>query len=207
MRGPIVLVVAAGVTALTLAGCQLPAGNTSASTPAAASSAPATGPLLAVHDPGHVTYIGGHPTGCHAGPGPTPDHRCTPGAVDPAVTQATITSTICKAGYTATVRPPVAETNRFKAESYTAYGIAHGTASELDHEVPLALGGANDSANLWPEVGPLPNPKDQVEVALAKAVCAGKVGLVAAQTAIAADWTTAEQRLGVAAGTSTGDGQ
>jgi hypothetical protein len=29
--------------------------------------------------------------------------------------------------------------------------------------VPLELGGANEAANLWPEAGPVPNPKDSVE--------------------------------------------
>jgi hypothetical protein len=206
MRRHIVLVVAAGVTAAALAGCQTPTGTTAASAPAA-SPAPAGGPLMAVHDPGHVTYTGGHPTGCHAGAGPTPDHHCTPGAVDPAVTQATIDATVCRSGYTATVRPPVAETNTFKAESSRAYGVPGGTASELDHLVPLVLGGANDSANLWPEIGKIPNPKDQVETTLARAVCGGKVRLVDAQNAIAADWTTAEKQLGLANVASAGDGE
>jgi len=52
-------------------------------------------------------------------------------------------------------------------------------------------------ANLWPEVGKLPNPKDKVENDLHKAVCSGKVTLAAAQQAIASDWMTAEAKLGV----------
>ncbi|WP_051450173.1 HNH endonuclease signature motif containing protein [Actinospica robiniae] len=80
---------------------------------------------------------------------------------------------------------------------YKAYGIASGTVSELDHLVPLELGGANDVANLWPEIGKLPNPKDKVENDLREEVCSGKVSLAAAQKAIAADWMTAEAQLGV----------
>jgi hypothetical protein len=194
-------VAAVVIATVPIAGCH------TATSSAAAPAAGTAGPLLEVHDPGHVTYVGGHPTGCHAGPGPTPDHRCTPGAIDPTITQATISTTICRAGYTATVRPPVAETDKAKAAQYTAYGIPHGTASELDHEVPLVLGGANDIANLWPEVGKIPNPKDQVETTLAKAVCAGKVRLTDAQTAIAEDWTTAEKRLGLTNVTDTADGE
>jgi hypothetical protein len=103
-----------------------------------------------------------------------PDRRCTPGAIDPAVAQADIHSTICVAGYTDTVRPPASQTEAFKFDqAYPAYGIAPGTESELDHLVPLELGGANDAANLWPEVGPVPNPKDSVEEALGRAVCDG----------------------------------
>jgi hypothetical protein len=52
-------------------------------------------------------------------------------------------------------------------------------------------------ANLWPEVGKIPNPKDSVENALHKAVCAGKVSLSAAQQAIALNWQTAESVLGI----------
>ena len=137
---------------------------------------------------------------CRALPGPRPDPTCTPGAIDPAVTQADIQTTICRSGYTATVRPPVSETDKLKREMYTAYGIPTGTASELDHLVSLELGGANDASNLWPEVGSQPNPKDSVENDLHKAVCSGKVTLAAAQQAIASDWQTAESVLGISHG-------
>jgi hypothetical protein len=152
--------------------------------------------LLQVHDPGKVT--GSAPASCHALSGPRPDPSCTPGAVDPAVTQANIASTICASGYTAKVRPPASATDRLKAQMYRAYGLRSGTVSELDHLVSLELGGANDAANLWPEVGSVPNPKDKVENDLRKAVCSGKVPLAAAQKAIASDWMTAEKQLGLA---------
>jgi hypothetical protein len=145
-------------------------------------------------------------TGTLAGPcqardeGRLPDRRCTPGAVDPAVTQAAIASTICVSGYTRTVRPPEGQTEAFKfGQAYPAYGLAAGTGSELDHLVPLELGGANDAANLWPEAGPLPNPKDTVERALNRAVCDDRITLARAQRAIAQDWETAESRLGLSA--------
>lgn len=163
-------------------------------------AAPAAGHLVVLSDPGHVTYST-HPSGCHArGTTPAntlPDPACTPGGIDPAVTQANIASTICRPGYTKTVRPPVSETGAAKKAQYTAYSIPAGTGSELDHLVSLELGGDNDIANLWPEVGPLPNPKDTVENQLHKAVCDGKVKLADAQTAIATDWTTAITKLGV----------
>lgn len=129
-----------------------------------------------------------------------PDPSCTPGAIDPAVTQKNLMTTICLAGYTAGVRPPESETTRFKySEAYPAYGLARvpGEQSELDHLVPLELGGANDASNLWPELGTVPNAKDQVEDNLRISVCEGKVTLKAAQEAIASDWTTAEHALGL----------
>ena len=38
----------------------------------------------------------------------------TPGATNPAVTQANIQQTICKANYTATIRPPASYTTKLK---------------------------------------------------------------------------------------------
>lgn len=167
--------------------------------PATQSSATArqtrVGALAAVHDPGKVT--GTVPASCHAGPGPTPDPACTPGAIDPAVTQQNIASTICRSGYTATVRPSTGQTDAAKAKMYKAYAIPAHTTSELDHLVSLELGGSNDIKNLWPEIGTLPNPKDKVENDLHRAVCSGKVTLAAAQQAIATDWLTAEHTLGL----------
>jgi hypothetical protein len=116
------------------------------------------------------------------------------------VTQANIQTTICVSGYTERVRPPESQTEAFKFnQAYPAYGIPSGDESELDHLVPLELGGDNDAANLWPEVGPLPNPKDTVENALNMAVCDGRISLARAQRAIAHNWETAESRLGLGA--------
>jgi len=220
VRVPVVLMAAACV----LAGCAGAGGATSPGSPTAVTSARPAAPsgsepapaarssaaqpqpqpavaggLVLLHDPGQVT---GSLTGpCHAGGGgQLPDPHCTPGGIDPAVTQADIYSTICTSGYTSTIRPPEAQTEAFKFnEAYPAYGIASGTATELDHLVPLELGGNNSAANLWPEVPPTPNPKDSVENALNAAVCAGRVSLASAQQAIAQDWQTAEARLGLSA--------
>jgi hypothetical protein len=130
-----------------------------------------------------------------------PDRSCTPGSVDPKVTQHNIHSTICRAGWTSKVRPPESQTERAKFRvAYPAYHIHHATKSELDHLVPLELGGSNDITNLWPEIGSIPNPKDAVENVLNRAVCDGKIKLAAAQRAIASDWLTAERRLGLGHG-------
>ena len=55
--------------------------------------------------------------------------------------------------------------------AYPAYGTPQSERTELDHLVPLELGGSNDATNLWPEYPPSPNPKDKVEDALNAAVC------------------------------------
>ncbi len=144
---------------------------------------------------------------CHmvgAGLYARPDPRCTPGAVNPAVTQATIGSTICRSGWTATVRPPERITEPEKLASVASYGI-HGSASgyEYDHYVPLELGGAgNDPRNLWPEpdyvnpAGFYLNPKDHTETALRRRVCDGTMTLARAQRLIATDWVSAYRQYG-----------
>jgi hypothetical protein len=153
--------------------------------------------LLRIHDPRRVT--GTMPAHCtFRDHGRLPDPRCTPGAVDPAVTQGNLRSTICHPGYTKAVRPSSSRTSTFKSEvAYPAYGEPHSKKTELDHLVSLELGGANDAANLWPEYPPTPNPKDKVENALHAAICDGKVTLKAAQNAIASNWETAERKLGL----------
>ncbi len=134
---------------------------------------------------------------------PLPDPRCTPGSYNPDVTQATIATTICVSGWTATVRPPTSYTNALKVQGITDYGYSDTSLAdyEEDHYVPLELGGApRDPNNLWPEphAGSKNSAtKDGVENKLKKAVCAGKVTLAAARTAIRTDWTTALQVTGV----------
>ena len=124
-----------------------------------------------------------------------PDPACTPGVIDPAVTQATISTTICVSGYTKTVRPSASYTGKLKYQQMTAYGFTDSIHShEEDHLISLELGGApSDPANLWPEPHASPNPKDKVENYLHAAVCAGKISLADAQHRIATNWTTAEQ--------------
>jgi hypothetical protein len=120
-----------------------------------------------------------------------PDPHCTPGAVNPAVTEATINQTICVPGYTKTIRLPESITEPEKLASMAAYGHADRSPSdfEYDHLVSLELGGAvNDPRNLWPESGASPNPKDSVENTLHRMVCAGQIPLAQAQHIIATDW-------------------
>ena len=94
-----------------------------AGTPSGLRLAPSPG---VVTDDAHLT-----PGQCHARPRPReplPDPACTPGAIDPAVTQADIATTICRTGYTATVRPPAKDTGRWRSAptSSTAWTPAAG---------------------------------------------------------------------------------
>ena len=64
-------------------------------------------------------------------------------------------------------------------------------AYEVDHFIPLELGGSNDIKNLWPEpADPAPgfHEKDVVENYLHSQVCNGTMTLGEAQKFIATDW-------------------
>lgn len=178
-----------------------------------ATQAPVTAPTTNATSNGFARTLGGH---CHArqvGNNPLlvlPDSACTPGAVNPAVTQANIKTTVCKSGWTNTVRPDRKITDALKKQGLIDYGLTGPLSTyEEDHLISLELGGSpSDPKNLWPEPnypnGPSPtgydhNPKDPVEFALRNAVCAKnpKITLAQAQAAIATDWTTARTRLGL----------
>ncbi len=128
--------------------------------------------------------------------GALPDPHCTPGALNPAVTQANIASTICAKGFAPAGRPTAAVLAAIKAEQIRAYRRAGAFALfDLDHLVPLSLGGAPSAvANLWPEpwagLGGA-HAKDAVEDRLHALVCARKLDLAVAQHEIASDWVTA----------------
>lgn len=158
----------------------------------------ATAPLRTAHSPGAVVADLTPAVGaCHyrtAGNGGIlPDPACTPGAIDPAVTQETIAATICRPGWTDTIRPPSSVTKPWKDRSSSAYNTGE-DGNEYDHLVSLQLGGANATSNLWVEpdrYGRLPNEKDTVEGRLHALVCSGQMLLAEAQHRIATDWTTA----------------
>lgn len=141
----------------------------------------------------HVTHsIQSVPTNCNSVNG-LPDPKCTPGSVDPRVTQDNIKNTICKSGYTKTVRPPVSYTEPLKVKLMKSYGIKDSLKDyELDHLIPLEVGGnPTDVKNLWPEPWHGNNTasmKDKFENYLHTQVCTGKMSLKDAQNEIATNW-------------------
>lgn|SRR5262245_26427383 len=154
----------------------------------ALSFAVVTSPAHAANTPSKVTV-------CHArAGGQLPDKRCTPGAVDPTVNEFNIGTTICVPGYTKTVRPSASYTNKLKIVQIKQYRYVDTNPAdyEEDHLISLELGGdPTDPHNLWPQRGAGPNPKDRIENRLHRDVCAGRISLNEAQTAIATDWRTA----------------
>lgn len=124
----------------------------------------------------------------------SPDHACTPGAV---FENATLKQ-ICTPGYTKTVRNV---STKLKQTVYAEYNVSYPQirgSYEVDHLIPLAIGGNNDIANLFPQPAePAPGfkEKDLVEVYLHEEVCANRVVLNIAQRRIASDWLSIYQNL------------
>jgi hypothetical protein len=97
--------------------------------------------------------------------------------MNPAVTPATLQQTICKPGYTSTIRPPVTFTNRLKVQQIAASGYTDIDPSDYreDHWWALETGGdPMDPRNLWPQptyTNPNSYAKDGLERAENAAVC------------------------------------
>jgi hypothetical protein len=107
----------------------------------------------------------------------------TPGVLNPEVTQANIGSTICRHGWTRTVRPPVSYTNALKAKGLRQYRLrGPPSAFQEDHLISLELGGdPTDPRNLWPEPYPRATAVDRIENDLNHRVCTGSLSLADAQ--------------------------
>lgn len=115
---------------------------------------------------------------------PLPDSTVTPGAV-----ATTDTAIVCHRS-TKTVRHTTEAT---KKRVYLEYGIRSHKAGEyeIDHLIPLELGGADTITNLWPQPAE-PEPgfhqKDKLENELHRLACSGRIPLSDAQRQIAHDW-------------------
>jgi hypothetical protein len=140
-----------------------------------------------------------------------PDPSLTPGALNPAVTQATIGATICVSGWTATIRPNSSVTTALKIEQIGQYGYTDTSTSsyEEDHLISLELGGAPaDPRNLWPEPYTISladgrptgaHTKDGFETKLKAEVCAGAITLALAQSEIGVHWVHAYYAIALTA--------
>ena len=134
------------------------------------------------------------PTTTFSTPGPglpsiiLPDPKITPGALNPRVRQSTIKKTICKSGWTKTIRPPTSYTNALKIKQMVLYEET-GSPSEYeeDHFIPLELGGApKNPKNLWPEPHSQSKLSDPFENKLKRQVCKGLMKLAKARATVRA---------------------
>jgi hypothetical protein len=127
--------------------------------------------------------------------------KYTPGAINLNVTQDNISSTICKSGWTKTIRPSSTYTNELKykqlSTTYSSFVKIYGAdlgLYEEDHLISLQLGGSpTDPKNLFPQpyAGNNARKKDIIETKLKNLVCNGSISLKVAQNAIAKNWVLA----------------
>ncbi len=120
-----------------------------------------------------------------------PDPNLTPGDALPAGR-----SEICASGYSKRVRDVSAQTKR---DIYAEYGIASHQPGdyEVDHLIPLGIGGSNAKANLWPQPAntmPGAKEKDKLEDDLHNRICDGRLDVKQAQLEIALDWYASYQK-------------
>jgi hypothetical protein len=107
----------------------------------------------------------------------------TPGVLNPDVVQSSIAATICKRGWTRTIRPPVSYTNDLKRKGLRQYGLRGPPSNyQEDHLISLELGGhPTDPRNLWPEPYPRAANVDRIENELNALVCSGRISLAEGQ--------------------------
>jgi hypothetical protein len=121
-----------------------------------------------------------------------PDPKLTPGDTFEVTAQ-----DMCVPGYAKKVRAVPAW---LKKQAYAEYGITQYKTGdyEVDHLIPLSLGGSNSIRNLWPQ-STKTSPwnsyvKDALERKLHKLVCAGQLDLKTAQREIASNWIEAYKK-------------
>jgi hypothetical protein len=123
-----------------------------------------------------------------------PDPTLTPGAV-----RTTDVADICSTPTSGLRHWSRERDDRILSE----YGLPTGPhpSVEIDHLIPLCLGGADDDKNLWPEPRRSIEKewpaelKDDLEHRLCETVCAGELDAREAQRLIAEDWTAAYRQF------------
>jgi len=145
-----------------------------------------------------------------------PNDSVTPGAVDPNVRG----TEICVENWTHGSPTPVQggslsyskaarhKPKEVKDQAFTNYGIDdprdNGHSFEVDHRVPLSLGGLDAIENLWPESRTAGGfnawVKDRLDLRVWRLVCHPKPGdphvtLKQAQDAFLGDWTVAYKQF------------
>ena len=204
------LVLAAGL-GIGMAGCGPASSSTPQSSAPAPSSAlnypaPTTSPAAPSY-PATTAPAAPAPTQAVSQPEPTPspistlrwqanvalpDPGITPGAAFPGVTA----SQVCTPGWAEAHRDVPDEVGH---QVFAEYGLSYAVhdSYEVDHLIPLELGGSNSIRNLWPQPQGGSNPgypsKDRLENRLHELVCSGSLSLAAAQHVIAANWWAAYQ--------------
>jgi len=123
---------------------------------------------------------------------PLPDPDCTPGATNPHLTLPVLKNkgftTLCTRDLASSVEEKMAVYRWYDTKRPKNSGARQ--TCELDHLIPLELGGADTLDNVWPQCGTDNfRTKDTVENYLNREVKSGRMSLADAQRGIAVDWT------------------
>jgi Protein of unknown function (DUF3761) len=124
-----------------------------------------------------------------------PDRRCSPGGYYSKLTKAVL----CSPGFhTGTIRN-VGQSEKYAVErEYGMPAKLYGRTVEIDHIIPLELGGSNSIANLYFEPGSGSanyHVKDAVEDRAKAWVCNGQLSLASARRGFALNWERLYRRL------------
>lgn len=115
-----------------------------------------------------------------------PNPKLTPGA-----TLTVDKDKVCTPGYAQSVRDVPIELKKMVYQEYKLDYPQKPGVYEVDHFIPLELGGSNDIKNLWPEPAePRPgyHEKDRYENFAHQGVCGGEISLQEAQRRVSVDW-------------------
>jgi len=181
-------------------GARSSVGSTPLLTPGATASQPASLRQIPSfrYDATHAARPDPKLTLCDVIPGVTPDDVCTPGWAKEHrhVTEEMRGQVYARYGY------------KFDYCEGPERGVPY-QPCDVDHLIPLELGGNNTIANLWPQpisctyrefcavLDPRPGAaeKDQLENELHHLVCSGKMSLAEAQHCIALDWVACWEKV------------
>jgi hypothetical protein len=128
-----------------------------------------------------------------------PDPKLTPGVVNPVIiadlSKAShivngVEANMCAKDFrTGPYRATSESTKKKVCREYGAADCPDPKSGEIDHLVPLEIGGLDSIQNLWWQPAPDYHIKDhRVEDKLPKLICSGKIGLKEAQHCIITDW-------------------
>lgn len=129
--------------------------------------------------------------------GQLPDPKLTPGVV-----RTTSAAEICDSHFR--TKPFRKTTSSMKKQVCAEYGITACPkvgVMEIDHLLPLELGGLDDIRNLWPQLAVYPDGspgfhvKDELENRLKKLVCSNQMALPDAQQCIQSNWIECYKRV------------
>lgn len=118
-----------------------------------------------------------------------PNEFCPQEQLTPGVATAETEKLLCDPNFhTGSVRHVTEQMKKMVCLAYHVGEGCPGPDFEIDHLIPLELGGSNDPKNLWPQPIVQAREKDEVERHMHNLVCEGKMSLDAAQKGIAHDW-------------------